>query len=309
MLDIKFYKNSWFFEEKILLEWEFLFKEWDLDDNLYIIESWEIFILKNINTDNDQKILAVLYDLDLFWEWFLNDEKPKTVSVKANKITKLLRVNKKGLDLFSEKYPKEVIDIYKHIIIFLNNKLLELNNHTSKMDFEIDSSINKEDLDLENHTKKRIIDLDNYIISVYEIDKFIKELQIYNNANLFKLITKFNEIIGTDFILYIEKNSVVENYFTLKYDTRFPWKMLDDVIEIKSEDDIYSALFLKNWHYFIQKINVLNNYIWFFVMWKKIDFTFNEKKIISTISTLFGSVINQKLILEQNIREDNNEEY
>jgi len=90
------------------------------------------------------------------------------------------------------------------------------------MDLKLDNSIGSKLLDLENNTKKRVVDLDNYIVSVYEIDKFISEISIYNNSSLFKLITKFNEIINSEFILYIEKNLVVENYFTLKYDTRFP---------------------------------------------------------------------------------------
>lgn len=305
MLNIEFYKKSWFFKELTLSEWEFLFKEWEIDENLYIIESWEIFILRNINFNNDYKVLSVLYDLDIFWEWFLNEEKPKTVSVKANKQTKLLKINKKNLDLFWKKYHDEINDLYKHIIIFLNDKLLELDKHTSKMDLKLDNSINSKLLDLENNTKKRVVDLDNYIVSVYEIDKFISEISIYNNSSLFKLITKFNQIINSEFILYIEKNLVVENYFTLKYDTRFPWKMLDDTLEIKEENDIYKVLFLKKENYYIQKINVLNNYVWFFVIWKKIEFSYNEKKIISTISALLASVINQKMTIEQKDKDEN----
>lgn len=309
MLNIQSYKNSWFFKEITLLEWEFLFKEWEIDDYLYIIESWEIFILKNINTNNDYKILWVLYDTDMFWEWFLNEEKPKTVSVKANKKTKLLKIHKKDLDIFSSKSPDQAIELYKYIIIFLNNKLLELDNHTSKIDLDIDTNINKKLFNLESHTKKRIEDLDNYIISVYDIDKFIWELNIYNNANLFKLITKFNEIINSEFVLYIEKNLVVENYFTLKYDTRNPWKMLDDVLEIKNNDDIKKALLLKDWNYLIQKISVLNKSIWIFVIWKKTEFSFNEKKIISTITTLLAWVINQKVISEQQSYNEDREDY
>lgn len=305
MLNIEFYKKSWFFKELTLPEWEFLFKEWEIDENLYIIESWEIFILRNINFNNDYKILWVLYDLDIFWEWFLNEEKPKTVSIKANKKTNLLKINKKDLDLFWKKHHDEIDILYKHIIIFLNDKLLELDKHTSKMDLKLDNSIGSKLLDLENNTKKRVVDLDNYIVSVYEIDKFISEISIYNNSSLFKLITKFNEIINSEFILYIEKNLVVENYFTLKYDTRFPWKMLDDTLEIKEENDIYKVLFLKKENYYIQKINVLNNYVWFFVIWKKMEFSYNEKKIISTISALLASVINQKMTIEQKDKDEN----
>jgi len=37
--------------------------------------------------------------------------------------------------------------------------------------------------------------------------------------------------------------------------------MLDDTLEIKEENDIYKVLFLKKENYYIQKINVLNNYV------------------------------------------------
>lgn len=299
MLDINFYKKSGFFTQITLLSWKMLFLEWEIDPNFYIIDSWEIYVLKNKNDKNEYKILSILYDNDIFWEWFLNDEKPKTISIKANKDTKLLKIDKIGIDLFSKKYPEKAIELYKSIIVSLNERLLILDTKINNLNLITDSNINKDLLKLDNHTKNRVEELDNYIISVYEIDRFISEITVFDNINLFKLINKFNQVINAQFILYIEKNEVVENYYTLKYDTRFPWKMFDDTLEIKDDNDLARILFLKKDQYIIQKISIFNKDTWYFVIWKELVFTFNEKKIINTITTLLAQVINQKTITEQ----------
>jgi hypothetical protein len=112
--------------------------------------------------------------------------------------------------------------LYKEIIISLNERLLDMDNHINRLNLKTDFDIDKELLELDSHTKNRVEELDNYIISVYEIDKFISELVVFDNSNFFKLINKFNQVISSQFILYIEKNPIVENYYTLKYDSRFP---------------------------------------------------------------------------------------
>jgi len=150
----------------------------------------------------------------------------------------LLKINRDNKDLFSLKYPNEIKKLYEYIIVSLNNRVLYLNERIDKMIFATDFSFNKNLLDLDNRVKNRIKELDNYIVSVYEIDKFISDLVIFDNKNLFKLINKFNEVINSEFIVYLEKNQVLDNFYTLKYDTRFPGKMLDDVIEFEDENYI-----------------------------------------------------------------------
>jgi len=278
MLNIEHYKNSWFFKEINLSKWEILFSEWDLDQNLYIIESWEVFVLKETKDKSDFKILSVLWDEEVFWEAsFVSPFDIKMATIKANKDTKLLKIDVlKDLDLFFQKFPNETIDLYKYIISLSNKRLLNANNH---------------------------------ILSVYEMNKEIIWLTDLNEKSFFVLIQKFNKLINTDYILYFEKNSIVDGYFTLKYDTRFPWKMLDDVFEIKKEEEIFDLLFLKQDDYVIQKINVLNNYYWFFLLGKGINFTDSELKIIDTISTLLAWVINQKNILKEIKSEEDLGEY
>jgi len=45
------------------------------------------------------------------------------------------------------------------------------------------------------------------------------------------LIDKIKDIVGVDYILYLEKNIVMENYLTIRYDSRNKGKMLDKIIE------------------------------------------------------------------------------
>jgi hypothetical protein len=49
--------------------------------------------------------------------------------------------------------------------------------------------------------------------------------------NIFHLIDRIKSIVDVDYILYFEKHQIMENFITLKYDSRQPNKMQDKVFE------------------------------------------------------------------------------
>jgi len=48
---------------------------------------------------------------------------------------------------------------------------------------------------------------------------------------IFSLIDNIKKIVDVDYILYFEKHLIMPNFLTLKYDSRQPNKMQDEVFE------------------------------------------------------------------------------
>jgi hypothetical protein len=48
----------------------------------------------------------------------------------------------------------------------------------------------------------------------------IASIENYDNKNIFKLIDSFSKIIDVEYIIYLERNPIMQNYMTIKYDTR-----------------------------------------------------------------------------------------
>jgi hypothetical protein len=98
----------------------------------------------------------------------------------------------------------------------------------------------------------------------------------------------------------LEENPVMKKYLVLKYKTSLPWKMQNDVIKIT--DNKLNLLELKNlWKYnHMQDIRTGNKNYWYLVFLREEnDFTENEIKIISTLSSSFWSLLKQKELLEE----------
>ena len=271
-LDIQFLKESGFFEELDFKKWDTIFNEWDIDNNLYIIVSWDISIEKSLhnnnNNNNETKVLASIWKFGIFWEGSLNNNNPKEVKVVASNNVKILRINaKEWMEKFLLKFPIKWFNLLKYIIDLTNRRLLESNA---------------------------------LITSTYEINKAISWIDKIDNKTIFSLIDKFREIVWCDYIIYLENNAVMENYLTIVYDTRNNWRMTDYIVEIKPGIDISSKL--KNieelkikWNNLFVKLNIWDINIWYFVLWKKDkDFIENDKKIIFSISNSLSWIIRQQ---------------
>ena len=269
MLDINSLKTTWYFKEKTLEKWEVLFDEWEIDSNIYLVIVWKLKIEKYISNNNkDTKVLAYLLNNDVFWESALNLNKNKEVKITAIKKSKLLYINAQSdFDDFSFKFPFESSSLLKYIIFLTNKRLLESNR---------------------------------LIAATYKISIEITKIEKITNIKIFELIDILRYIIGVDYILYLEKKSSIENYLTLKYDTRNKWKMNDKVIEIT--DSKLFLLNLKIWNYYSynQKIAIWNEELGFlFFIKKNNDFTDNDKKAILLTITSIAGVMKQKRIQDE----------
>lgn len=274
MLNIEFLENSWFFQIKTLEAWEVLFDEWDIDNNLYIVKEWEISIEKYTNSDrNETKILAKLWNSEIFWEWSLWDSAPKQVKIRATKKTTLLEIEaKNSFEEFLLKHTKKWVDLLSSIIYISNKRLLEAN-------FLITSS--------------------------YKINKHISEINEFNNKNLFEILNELEKTINWKYVLYLEKNPVLENILILKYDSRYKLKMQENIIDlwdnIFDTDDLIKEWIKLSKYNLIEELKNRNEVIWYLVIWddKK---TFDEwqKKSIWAIAVSIAWYIKQKQYFDEN---------
>lgn len=276
MLDIKVLENSWFFKKIILEPQELVFDEWDVDNNIYILLVWELLVEKYIHKkENDTKVLAVLKQFDVFWEASLNNRNPKEVRISAKRKSILLAIDAKDwIDEFAKKYPVESLNLLKYII-FLTNK--------------------------------RLLDSNKLITATYKISKEIIWIDKITNKKIFELIDKLKDIIDLSYIIYYEKNPVIDNYLKLMYDTREKWKLQDEIIEMT--DNKLNLLNLKidaNYFTYIQKLSTWDHVLWYLIFYRKDNnFNENDKKILISTSTLITWIIKQKQVNN----EEKNKEY
>ncbi len=269
MIDLKFLKDSWFFHEKWLEKWEILFDEWDIDDNIYIVLAWEFTVEKYTTVKkNETKVLAHLKKDDIFGEAALNSSEPKYASIKAKRKSLVIYINaKEWLADFSKKYPEEWMELLKYIIYLSNQRL---NNS-------------------------------NFLITAnYKISQEIIKLEEINNKSIFWLLDKIEDIIHVNHILFLEKNPVMENYLTIKYDSRKKWKMLSEIIEITDNKLELLELKLSDFNHYKQELSIWDDSLWFLIYFRKwIDFSDNDKKILTSISTWISWIIKEKILIEE----------
>ncbi len=267
MLDINFLENSWFFEEKTLKKWELLFDEQEINNNFYIIKSWKLNIEKYTTPlKDDTKILASLEKWDFLWEASFTNSKPKEVLVKSVENTKLIFIQAKNLDNFLEKYPTQTKNFLLEIIETIN---------------------------------KRVNIWNKYITSIYEINKMVNNLQKINYLEIFKIFEKIKLIMWVKFLIYLEKNPVIENIFSYKYNSDFPLKMQNKVIDIKKYDLEKDFWINKKCYILENDINIWDDILWKIIIWKTKEFSENEKRLFLWIITSIAWVIKQKEIFDE----------
>jgi len=270
MLNIDFLQNSWYFKKISLNSGDILFDEWSIDDNLYFILKWELFVEKytSIERKNTKK-LAVLKDMDFFWEWSLNNSKPKEVKIIANTNTTLLAINAKDwLNKLIKKYPLEWLDLLKHLINLTNSRLLESNS---------------------------------LFTATYEINRKILSLDNITIKSIFEIINTIKSVIWCDYILYLEKYEYIDKTLVLKYNTSKHMKMLDILIELKSNKlELNDLENFKDNYNFIQNLSVWDRDLWYLIFCNKNkDFTENQKKIILSITPSLSWIIRQKEVYDE----------
>lgn len=268
MLNIEFYKTSGFFELKNYKVGDLVFDEWSMDENLYIIVSWKVSIWKyTTNEKTEIKELAVLSVWDFFWEASFTSSIAKEALVKILEDTSLICINWKiWIQDFLQKYPKEWFELLSYII---------------------------------ENTNKRLVLANRIITANYEIVKSIIEIENINDKSIFNLIEKIKLITDFDYVLYFELNQVMNDYIILKYDTRERGKFLDIIIERKKINNLreVNEVVLENYNY-IQKLSIWKNDLGFIIFSKKTNFTYDDKKLLLSISNNLTWLLRQKIILK-----------
>lgn len=261
------FENSPLFENITVEKWWLLFDEWSRDDNLYIVKKWLLSVEKYTSTERtDTKQLATLKTGDFLWEASLDKwSNKKEALIKAIEKTEVIAIDaKKDLKKFIEENPTIGYELLKHIITETNKRLLESNK---------------------------------IITTNYEIEKQVKALTSIDRKSIFGLIDKVKWIADVDYILYVEKHQVMENFFTLKYDSRQPNKMLDEVFERKwyflDLDELFErANISKEDQIVINKLSIWNEIYWYLIFWReKRTFSGSDKKIFTSISNSFVWVL------------------
>lgn len=268
LANIDAYEKSPFFNKKSLKKWEKLFDEWDLDSNLYIIKSWRLSVQKYTSLEKKTtKELAILQTGDFFWEWSLKKNEEKKTSITAIDKTELLAIDgQNSLKNYIKENPESWTELLFHIIDKTNNRLNETNSQIS---------IN------------------------YEIDNTIRELKNIDQNTIIPIIDKIQTLINADYAIYIEKHSVVKNYFYIKYDSRISWKFINIWIETNN-----SVLDLKELYKLanidekdsisINKISIGWDDLWFLLIWREFRSLSNNEKIIAkSIANSLAWVIKQ----------------
>lgn len=269
MIDINILKKSWYFKEIHLEKWEVLFNEWEIDNNLYIVLKWELRVEKfTSNKKDNTKILGYLDMNDVIWEASLNSDWPKQARIIASYDCNLLSIWADSLIWdFSIKHKKEAFDLLRYIIYLWNKRLSEA----------------------------------NYLITAnYTITQEIKNLDKISLKNIFKIIEKLKESIWNIDIVYYEINPVMEKFLTLKYDTRLPWKMQSNIIEITNNRLDLLDLKIDEYFNFTQKLSIWSNNLWYLVFLKKWDrFNDIDRKVLASASSSIAWLIKQKQLLDE----------
>ena len=272
MLELEKIKNSPFFETFSLKKWEVLVEEWAIDKNIYIIYDWQIVVKKSISSHNgEEKILALLGIWNILWEWSLSSSKPKEVSLIAEKDTILLKIEaKKQFETFLKEDSPLALSILKNIINISNNRLLRSNRQ---------------------------------ITANHEVNIAINNISSLSLKPVLWLIDTFANIIDCDGLIFLEKKTIIENYVEYKYDSRFPGKLQDTIIDWFSNDVNFleekQELNLSK-HNLIKELSIGKEVYGFLLITRNIrEFNENEEKMLMGIANSFVWIIRQKNLLEE----------
>lgn len=270
------FEKSPLFETINIKKWDLLFNEWMIDTHLYIIKKWLLSVEKyTTSAKKETKQLATLKTWDFLWEWSLNDASmTKEALIIALENSEILAIDSKNnIKKFIEENPSIWYELLKYIIVDTNKRLLESNK---------------------------------IITTNYEIDKSIKALTIIDTKNIFILIDKIKLIADVDYILYLEKHQIMENFFTLKYDSRQPSKMQDMIFEKKGYFLDLNELFEKtnictDDLFIINKLNIWSEVYGYLIFGReKRSFSGSDKKVFTSISNSFAWVLKKFITDKEN---------
>lgn len=273
---IKNFEKSPLFEVKNISKWEYVFQEWSIDNNIYILKKWALSVEKfTTNQKDNSKQLAILKSWDFFGEWSISKaDLSKEASIKALEDSQILKIDAKNdLKKFIEENPVYWYELLKIIILESNKRLLEANK---------------------------------LIASSYEIEKTINSLKSIDLKSIFWLIDKIKNILDVDYILYLEKHPVLDNFLQLKYDSRQPNKMQDKIFEkdwnILDLDEVFLECDIKKEDQtIVNKIYIWDEVFGYIIIWRlKRIFDGSDKKVFSSMTNSLAWIIKKFMSDKEN---------
>lgn len=124
---------------------------------------------------------------------------------------------------------------------------------------------------------------------IYAISYAIQNVDEMTYWELLKVLEQIVHILGLDYLVYLEKNPVVSNYLTYRYDSR-KWSILqsDSFPHSKHNDfaTIFEEIDIKNW-WMIQKIRVWKKVLGYMILWNKLQ----DRNVINVVANLLASMI------------------
>ena len=274
MIDLEFLKSSGYFQTLILKRDEVLFREWDTDNNLYIVYDWELCVQKWVSSQwDDFKVLWLLGVGNILWESSLTRDEKKEVQVQAHRESILLCIDAKTD--FS-KFMSESPDAWYELLLAI--------------------------IDLGN---KRLLRANREVTANYEVSKAISNIYDITQKSIFELLQKFQQILEWEQILYFEKNIVMHEYYKLKYnsqprdkdnDQENIFKIQNNILNIRELEKMWIEVkkYSRSTPLFLWDVNH-----WFLVIARDSkDFHENEEKLLQNTATNFVGLIRQKEILD-----------
>lgn len=253
--------------------WEILFKEWDIDENIYIIYDGELSVERSIETKKwSFKQLWLIGIWNIVWEAALSHSEPKEVQIIANRNTLLLKIEwKKAFPTYVTAFPKDAYEVLITIISIANSRLLRSNRQLTA-NYEVNVAISK-----------------------------IKDISI---TSIYKLLLIFQSILQVDQIMYFEKNRVMDSYYKLRYNSKNKSSIQNKIIKFEDETLSFDTL-KQEWielskHIIHADLTLWEEHYGFLVVGReKKVFHENEQQLLINTAGSFVWIIHQKWLIDE----------
>ena len=105
---------------------EYIFKENDSGDTLYIVEQGTVSLKKLIVSDYEKTLFVATEGL-IFGEFSFIDGRERSASARAENDCVLLSLNREGFDAFIKEYPTAGTKLYNNLLLTIVERLRQTN--------------------------------------------------------------------------------------------------------------------------------------------------------------------------------------
>lgn len=273
MIHLENIKSSGHFKQIELKTWDILFKEWDIDENLYVIYDGELSVQRSIETKKwEHKELSRIWIWNIVGEAALSHSDPKEVQIVASRDTTLLKINwKTDFPKYVSAFPEDAYEVLVSVISIANSRLLRSNRQLTA-NYEVNVAISK-----------------------------IKDISI---TSIYKLLLVFQSILWVEQIIYFEKNRVMDTYYKLRYDSKNENAIQNKIIILENNSLDIEAL-KKEWiglskYLRTTELSLWEEKYWFLLIGRDVkDFHENEEQLLTNTAGSFVWIIHQKWLIDE----------